>query len=145
MKKLLLLVLALISMSGCDGLLNNIQSPENPDEVDPYTTGDRYIVTYTQNYDKSFHIQIKDEDRLLSDRYFGQFSDPDQTSKTIEDEIILPSENRTYTIYEEYKDEEVPLNIIMGKGLYINITYLSTGVYVQQSVQKPQPTLTKKK
>ncbi len=138
MKKIILIFIAIFLVFGCDNILENIPTTTNTDTENPYTTGDKFIITYIQQFDKSCHIQFKDEERLLSDRYFGDFNDASQSIKIITDEIILPTENRTYTIFEEYTNETILLNIVPEKGKYITITYFSDGIFAQQSITPPQ-------
>lgn len=138
MKKILFIIFTILTIFSCDGMLENIIIPTEPDGVNPYTVGNNYTVSIIQQHNKSFHVQIKDEERLLLDRYFGEFLDPLQKIKVATVDLVLPNETKTYTIYEEYSDEEISLNISPQKGKFITITYLSNGIFAQQSITPPQ-------
>jgi len=133
MKKLIFLILIAISITNCDNILNNLDTIENSEVIDPYTTGDNYTIIYSQNYNRAIYIQIKDGDRLLSEQLIGEFTDSSQTHKELKESIKLPKETKSYSFIEHYTNDIEKFTIVPANGSYIYITYTSSGLFINQS------------
>lgn len=121
---------------GCENVLNNLDQIDDTETVEPYTSGMTYTLSYIQNHSKALHIQIKEGDRLLSERFLGEYADAVNNPKTTMGTIILPNDTKSYTISDAYTGASTVLNIKADGGKFIEIATISNGLFAYQSETK---------
>ena len=117
----------------CENVLNNLDQIDDSETPEPYTTGEVFTVSYIQNHSKSLHIQIKENERLLSERFLGEATDAVNNQKTTMGTITLPNETKSYSIIDQYTSTTTTLDIQKDGGKYIYITTISSGLFAYQS------------